>query len=52
MLFINSKGFYTSSSIKTEEGENNFVVVIVLSEDEMLFDPRLWNSLTLRSIIC
>lgn len=51
MLFVNSKGFCTSFPIKTEEGENDFVVVTVTSEDEILFDPRLWISLTLRSKI-
>lgn len=57
MLFINSKGFYTGFPIKTE-GENEFLsflsytVVAVPSEVEMLFNPGLWNSLVLRSIIC
>lgn len=51
MLFINSKGFYTGFPIKTE-GENDFVVVAVPSEVEMLFNPGLWNSLVLRSMIC
>lgn len=52
MLFANSKGFYIGFPIKNKEGEKDFVVVSVPSEDEMLFDPRLWNFLTLRSIIC
>lgn len=51
MLFVNSNGFYTGFPIEIEEGENDFVIVTIPSEEET-FDPRLWSSLTWRSIIC
>lgn len=46
MLFVNSKGFYTGFPVKTEEGKIDFHIMAVPREDEMLFDPRLWNSFT------